>query len=116
MYKVDFEGNKIVVGDMVWMGWMLLIIFLFDVLVIKVQFDEVDIVKLVFGIEVKVILDVYLEIFYLGIIVLLGEVYKEKLLINLSIVFDVEIILYQIDDKCMWFGMKVKIEVLEVKV
>lgn len=46
-------------------------------------------VKFSIGLKVKVMLDVYLEVLYVGKIVFFGEVYKEKFFINLSIVFDV---------------------------
>lgn len=113
MYKADPEGNKTAVGDTVWMGRTLLTIPSLDALAIKAQFDEADTAKLAPGTEVKVTLDAYPEIPYSGTIVSLGEAYKEKSSTNLSIVFDVEISLHQIDDKRMRPGMKAKIEVLE---
>ncbi|MCP9480164.1 efflux RND transporter periplasmic adaptor subunit [Marisediminitalea aggregata] len=115
MYKADPEGNKTAVGDTVWMGRTLLTIPSLDALAIKAQFDEADTAKLAPGTEVKVTLDAYPEIPYSGTIVSLGEAYKEKSSTNLSIVFDVEITLHQIDDKRMRPGMKAKIEVLEAK-
>ncbi len=115
MYKADPEGNKTAVGDTVWMGRTLLTIPSLDALAIKAQFDEADTAKLAPGTEVKVTLDAYPEIPYSGTIVSLGEAYKEKSSTNLSIVFDVEISLHQIDDKRMRPGMKAKIEVLEAR-
>lgn len=113
MYKADPEGNKTAVGDTVWMGRTLLTIPSLDALAIKAQFDEADTAKLTPGTVVKVTLDAYPEIPYSGTIVSLGEAYKEKSTSNLSIVFDVEIALHQIDDKRMRPGMKAKIEVME---
>ncbi|MDC8831547.1 HlyD family secretion protein [Alteromonas gilva] len=111
MYKADFDGEKVAVGDTVFMGRTLLTIPSLDKLAVKAQFDEADTAKLSIGSTVKVTLDAYPEVPYSGKIISLGEAYKEKSSTNLSIVFDVEIELDRIDAERMRPGMKANVEV-----
>lgn len=110
MYKSDPEGEKVAVGDTVFMGRTLLTIPSLDKLAVKAQFDEADTAKLSIGSKVKVTLDAYPEVPYAGRIISLGEAYKEKSSTNLTIVFDVEIELERIDAERMRPGMKANIE------
>lgn len=111
MYKADPDGEKVAVGDTVFMGRTVLTIPSLDKLAVKAQFDEADTAKLSIGSKVKVTLDAYPEVPYAGTIVSLGEAYKEKSSTNLSIVFDVQIELEKIDPARMRPGMKANIEV-----
>ncbi|GGF71505.1 HlyD family secretion protein [Alteromonas lipolytica] len=113
MYKADPDGEKVAVGDTVFMGRTVLTIPSLDKLAVKAQFDEADTAKLSIGSKVKVTLDAYPEVPYAGTVVSLGEAYKEKSSSNLSIVFDVEIELEKIDPSRMRPGMKANIEVQE---
>lgn len=110
MYKPDPEGEKVAVGDNVFIGRSLLTIPSLDKLAVKAQFAEADTARLSIGSKVKVTLDAYPEVPYAGRIISLGEAYKEKSSTNLSIVFDVEIELERIDAKRMRPGMKANIE------
>lgn len=112
MYTANDEGEKIAVGDTVWMGRTIMTIPSLDKLAIQAQFDEPDTSRLTMGAPVKVLLDAYPEQPYTGKVVSLGEAYKEKSSTNLSIVFDVEIALDTIDPLIMRPGMKAKIEVI----
>lgn len=113
MYKAAPDGEKVAVGDSVFMGRTILTIPSLDKLAVKAQFDEADTAKLSIGSKVKVTLDAYPEVPYAGKIISLGEAYKEKSSTNLSIVFDVQIELEKIDPTRMRPGMKANIEVQE---
>ena len=113
MYKAAPDGEKVAVGDTVFMGRTMLTIPSLDKLAVNAQFDEADTAKLSIGSKVKVTLDAYPEVPYSGTIVSLGEAYKEKSASNLSIVFDVQIALQKIDPSRMRPGMKANIEVQE---
>lgn len=114
MYKASGDGEKVAVGDTVWMGRSLMTIPSLDKLAVQAQFDEADTAKLALGSKVKITLDAYPEVPYTGTIRSLGQAYKAKSRSNLSVVFDVEIDLENIDLERMRPGMKANVEVQEV--
>lgn len=113
MYKADRGGEKVAIGDTVWMGRTVLTLPSLDKLAIKAEFDEPDTARLKIGAEVKITLEAYPELPFRGKIMSLGEAYSEKSSSNLSIVFDAQISMDNANLDITRPGMKAKIEVLE---
>ncbi|GAB2994190.1 HlyD family secretion protein [Psychrosphaera aestuarii] len=110
MYVTEQNGEKPAVGESIWQGRRVLTIPSLDKIAIQAQFDEPDTTKVRVGNEVKITLDAYPELPFVGKITTLGQSYKNKSNRNPKIVFDVIIDIESVDPKIMRPGMKVKVE------
>ena len=112
MYIADHKGEKVAVGDTLWQGQRVLTIPSPDKIAIKAEFEEPDTTKVTVNSKVKVTLDAYPEIPFVGAITSLGQAYKAKSQQNPKIVFEAYIALDKVDSSLMRPGMKAKIELL----
>ncbi len=114
MYRENGQGEKVAVGETVWMGRSLLQLPSIDKIALKAEFAEPDKAKLVLGQQVRVVFEAYPEMSYLGQISELGQAFYPKSANNPTVVFDAIIELGEARPQVMRPGMKAKVEVLEV--
>lgn len=110
IYIADHKGEKVAVGDTLWQGQRVLSIASLDNLAIRAEFDEPDTTKVAVGDKVKVTLDSYPELPFIGQVTSLGEAYNTKSRRNQKVVFEAFISLEQINRELMRPGMKAKVE------
>lgn len=112
MYIADHKGEKVAVGDTLWQGQRVLTIPSLDKIAIRAEFDEPDTSKVAVNSKVKVTLEAYPEMPFIGQITSLGQAYKPKSNQNPKVVFEAFISLDKIDSSLMRPGMKAKVELL----
>lgn len=112
MYVTNHDGEKAAVGETLWQGQSILTIPSLDKMAVRAEFDEPDSAKLGVGSKVKVMLDSYPELPFMGEISALGQSYRSKSNQNPKVVFDAFIQLETIDPKLMRPGMQTKVEVI----
>lgn len=112
MYQEDNNGEKVAVGETVFMGRSLMQLPSIDVVALKAEFAEPDMSKIKQGQEVRVIFEAYPEMSYLGTITKLGQAFYPKSANNPKVIFDAQIELGEIRPEVMRPGMKAKIEVV----
>lgn len=112
MYVKDHNGEKPAVGDNLWMGRRVLTIPSLDEIAIKAQFDEPDTTSVAVNSKVKITLEAFPEVPFMGEISSLGQSYKTKSPQNPKTVFDVLIKLDDVDSSLMRPGMKAKVELV----
>ncbi|MDA8622272.1 efflux RND transporter periplasmic adaptor subunit [Psychrosphaera sp.] len=110
MYVTEQDGEKPAVGETIWQGRRVLTIPSLDKIAVQAEFDEPDTTKVNVGDSVKITLDAYPELPFVGKISTLGQSYKSKSYRNPKVVFDVFIDIENIDPEIMRPGMKVKVE------
>lgn len=114
MYQEDGNGEKIAVGETVYMGRSLMQLPSIDAIALKAEFAEPDKAKLKQGQSVRVIFEAYPEMSYLGTISKLGQAFYPKSSNNPKVIFDAQIELGEARPDVMRPGMKAKIEVVGV--
>ncbi|MGS2719563.1 HlyD family secretion protein [Paraglaciecola aestuariivivens] len=114
MYLENGDGEKVAVGESVWMGRSLLQLPSIDKLALKAEFAEPDKAKLEVGQQVRVIFEAYPEMSYQGKISKLGQAFYPKSANNPKVIFDAEIELGEVRPDVMRPGMKAKVEVLDI--
>jgi HlyD family secretion protein len=113
MYKEDRNGEKVAVGETVYMGRSLLELPSLDAIALKAEFAEPDKAKLKQGQAVRVIFEAYPEMSYMGTITKLGHAFYPKSTNNPKVIFDAQIELGKARPDVMRPGMKAKIEVVD---
>lgn len=112
MYREDGNGEKVAVGETVYMGRSLLELPSLDSIALKAEFAEPDKAKLKQGQAVRVIFEAYPEMSYMGTITKLGHAFYPKSTNNPKVIFDAQIELGEARPDVMRPGMKAKIEVV----
>jgi HlyD family secretion protein len=112
MYQENGKGEKVAVGETVYMGRSLMQLPSLDTVALKAEFSEPDKAKLKQGQGVRVIFEAYPEMSYLGTITQLGQSFYPKSANNPKVIFDAQIELGEIRPDVMRPGMKAKIEVV----
>lgn len=112
MYIADHKGEKVAVGDTLWQGQRVLTIPSLDKIAIRAEFDEPDTSKVAVNSKVKVTLEAYPEMPFIGHITSLGQAYKPKSNQNPKVVFEAFISLDEVDSSLMRPGMKARVELL----
>lgn len=112
MYVKDHNGEKPAVGDNLWMGRRVLTIPSLDEIAIQAQFDEPDTTSVEVNNKVKITLEAFPEVPFMGEVTSLGQSYKTKSHQNPKTVFDVLIKLNEVDSNLMRPGMKAKVELV----
>jgi HlyD family secretion protein len=112
MYQENGQGEKVAVGETVYMGRSLMQLPSLDAVALKAEFAEPDKAKLKQGQEVRVIFEAYPEMSYLGSITQLGQAFYPKSANNPKVIFDAQIELGETKPDVMRPGMKAKIEVI----
>ena len=112
MYQENGQGEKVAVGETVYMGRSLMQLPSLDKVALKAEFAEPDKSKLKLGQEVRVIFEAYPEMSYLGKISKLGQSFYPKSANNPKVIFDAQIELGEQKPEVMRPGMKAKIEVV----
>lgn len=112
MYVTDHKGEKLAVGETIWMGRSVLTLPSLDKLAIKAQFDESEFSKVKVNQSVKLTLDAYPELPLTGRITSLGKTFKPKSNRNPKIVFDVFIELNESQNNQLRPGMPTKVELV----
>ncbi|WP_196492436.1 HlyD family secretion protein [Psychrosphaera haliotis] len=110
MYVTEQDGEKPAIGESIWQGRRILTIPSLDKIAVQAEFDEPDTTKVNVGDDVKVTLDAYPEMPFVGKITSLGQSYKTKSYRNPKVIFDVFIDIENINPEIMRPGMKVKVE------
>lgn len=113
MYREDGNGEKVAVGETVYMGRSLLELPSLDAVALKAEFAEPDKAKLKQGQAVRVIFEAYPEMSYMGKITKLGHAFYPKSTNNPKVIFDAQIELGAARPDVMRPGMKAKIEVVD---
>jgi HlyD family secretion protein len=113
MYQEDWNGEKVAVGETVYMGRSLMQLPSLDNVALKAEFAEPDKAKLTKGQEVRVIFEAYPEMSYMGTITKLGQAFYPKSANNPKVIFDAQIELGEARPGVMRPGMKAKIEVVD---
>ena len=111
LYRSDFQGNKVAVGDTIWMGRVVLEVPSLDSLIVKAKILEADAGKVSLGQKVMVVLDSSPDKQYSGEISRLGNVYRRKNKNQPSIIFDAEVALNKTDSNIMRPGMAARIKI-----
>jgi HlyD family secretion protein len=112
MYQENGNGEKVAVGETVYMGRSLMQLPSLDAVALKAEFAEPDKAKLKQGQAVRVIFEAYPEMSYLGSITSLGQAFYPKSANNPKVIFDAQIELGEARPDVMRPGMKAKIEVI----
>lgn len=110
MYVTEQDGEKPAIGESIWQGRRILTIPSLDKIAVQAEFDEPDTTKVNVGDDVKITLDAYPEMPFVGKIISLGQSYKTKSYRNPKVIFDVFIDIENINPDIMRPGMKVKVE------
>lgn len=113
MYQENGNGEKVAVGETVYMGRSLLQLPSLDEVALKAEFAEPDKAKLKLGQAVRVIFEAYPEMSYRGTINKLGHAFYPKSTNNPKVIFDAQIELGNARPDVMRPGMKAKIEVVD---
>lgn len=111
MYQEN-GGEKVAVGETVYMGRTLMQLPSIDAVALKAEFAEPDKAKVKQGQEVRVIFEAYPEMSYSGTISKLGQAFYPKSANNPKVIFDAQIELGDARPDVMRPGMKAKIEVV----
>lgn len=112
MYRGDHQGNKVSVGDTVWMGRQLIEISSLDKIIVKAMVLEAEAGKLKLEQKVEIILDALPEKIFLGKISRLGKVYRRKSREQAKIILDTEVTLDELDKELMRPGMAARIKII----
>ncbi len=115
MYRGDHQGNKVSMGDTVWMGRQLIEIPSLDKMVVKAKVLEAEAGKLKLEQKVEVTLDALPEKTFLGKISRLGKVYRRKSREQAKIILDTEITLDELDKELMRPGMATRIKIITME-
>ena len=113
MHQKDGDGEKVAVGETVYMGRSLMQLPSLDSVALKAEFAEPDKAKLKQGQVVRVIFEAYPEMSYMGTITKLGQAFYPKSANNPKVIFDAQIELGETRPDVMRPGMKAKIEVVD---
>ncbi|MEP1449021.1 MAG: efflux RND transporter periplasmic adaptor subunit [Paraglaciecola sp.] len=113
MYQENGSGEKVAVGETVYMGRSLMQLPSLDAIALKAEFSEPDKSKLKEGQEVRVIFEAYPEMSYMGKISKLGQAFYPKSTNNPKVIFDAQIELGENRPDVMRPGMKAKVEVVD---
>ncbi len=111
IYKTDHQGNKVSVGDSVWMGRQLLGLPSLDSMIVKAEILEADAGKVSIGQNVKIVLDAAPERIFKGYVSVLGQIFRRKSLDQPNIIFDAEITITEPDSELMRPGMAARLKI-----
>jgi HlyD family secretion protein len=112
IYKPNHQGEKVSMGDTVWMGRQIIGLPSLDRMIVKAKILEADAGKIALGQEVEVTLDAAPERVFLGKISKLGRVFRLKSKDQPIIIFDAKITLNQPDIDLMRPGMAARLKIL----
>ncbi|TQV89169.1 HlyD family secretion protein [Aliikangiella coralliicola] len=111
IYKPDYQGKKISMGDTVWMGRQIIGLPSLDQMIVKAKILEADAGSVKLAQKVEVVLDAVPERVFIGKVTKLGKVFRRKSKDQPNIIFDAEITLENPDIDLMRPGMAARIKI-----
>tara|TARA_B100000767_G_scaffold257392_1_gene265224 strand:- start:32 stop:487 length:456 start_codon:yes stop_codon:yes gene_type:complete len=112
IYKSNFQGEKPAIGEKIRFGQPIIEVAVIEKIQLKVQIDAPDSGKVKIGQQVKVTLGITEEHVYLGKIVSLGRVFREKFYQDKHKIFDDIIAFNQTDPAIIRPGMSARVKII----
>lgn len=111
VYITGHNGEKISIGDTVWMGRQLIELPSLKAMMIKAEILEADAGKIAVGQEVDIILDAASDRVFKGKVEKLGTVFRRKSLDQPNIIFDADISINLVNTEIMRPGMSARLKI-----